>query len=425
MSINQYTMNNLLEKQKIGKRRYFGPVGSVDAPRQNSSQRVSPRFHSRRSKPKTAFRPAGIVSLFMQNTRLIDKIKQNPIRNNHIKHNPVEELAETGAKNRLTFPAIPFAALFVLAFGVFFALHSRNGSMDWMDREVVNAGKDSGSQYNLALYAGVNPAETAAVDPSEKAAEAIPLDLTETFSWQSYRVKKGDTVSKIAVNFAVSMDAIIASNSIRNARALREGEVLRIPNMDGIPYTVKAGDSLFGISKSMGVPLEAILDANDIQSDVIKAGLTLFIPGARMKREDLKLALGELFIYPVSGAKLSSHFGWRHDPFGSGARLYHGALDLSVAKGTPIKAAMDGEVLITVSLDRVYGNFIIIGHSGGFSTMYAHLDTFSVKKGDRVIQGAGIGTVGNTGRSTGPHLHFAVFKNNRAVDPLDFLNPKR
>jgi LysM repeat protein len=66
--------------------------------------------------------------------------------------------------------------------------------------------------------------------------------------------------------------------------------------MDGLPYTVKNGDTLSGISKSTGVPLEAILDANDIQSDVISAGTTLFIPGARMRNEDLKLALGELFI---------------------------------------------------------------------------------------------------------------------------------
>jgi len=190
--------------------------------------------------------------------------------------------------------------------------------------------------------------------------------------------------------------------------------------MDGIPYTVRSGDSLSKISASMGVPLEAILDANDIQSDIINAGMTLFIPGARMKREDLRLALGELFIYPVRGARLSSSFGWRLDPFGSGVRRHHAAIDLSAPQGTLVRAAMEGRVS-ALSFDRTYGNYIVISHSGGFQTLYAHLHSTTVKKGDQVSQGAQIGTVGNTGYSTGPHLHFAVFKNNRAVNPLDFL----
>jgi murein DD-endopeptidase MepM/ murein hydrolase activator NlpD len=191
--------------------------------------------------------------------------------------------------------------------------------------------------------------------------------------------------------------------------------------MDGIPYTVKNGDSLSLISQSMGVPLEAILDANDIQSDVINAGQTLFIPGARMNRDDLKMALGDLFIYPVNGARLSSPFGWRNDPF-TGVRRHHAALDLSAPQGTPVRAAMAGKVT-ALSYDNTYGNFIIISHSGDFQTMYAHLYSVTVKKGDSVAQGAQIGAVGSTGYSTGPHLHFAVYKNSRAVNPLDFLTP--
>jgi len=199
--------------------------------------------------------------------------------------------------------------------------------------------------------------------------------------------------------------------------------VLKIPNMDGIPYTVRRGDSLSGISKSMGVPLEAILDANDLQSDLINAGTILFIPGARMQREDLRMALGELFIYPVKGARLSSPFGWRNDPI-SGVRRHHAAIDLSVSQGTPIKAAMEGKVS-ALGFNMTYGNFIILDHPGGYQTMYAHLHTASVKKGDQVNQGTQIGTVGSTGYSTGPHLHFAVFKNTRAVNPLDFLTNQK
>jgi murein DD-endopeptidase MepM/ murein hydrolase activator NlpD len=273
---------------------------------------------------------------------------------------------------------------------------------------------DGEFQRNLASYAGLF-SQTAAPVPDE----AIPLDLTETFSWSSYRVKKGDSVSKIAAAHSISMDAIIASNGISNARRLREGEILRIPNMDGIPYTVKKGDNLSKISASMGVPLEAVLDANDIQSDTITQGMVLFIPGARMRSEDLKMALGELFVYPIRG-RLTSPYGWRDDPI-SGVRRFHAAIDLAASIGVPVKAAMDGRVSAT-GVNATYGKFIILSHSGGYQTMYAHLSLVSVKQGASVEQGAKIGEVGNTGYSTGPHLHFAIYKNGKAVDPLDFLN---
>jgi murein DD-endopeptidase MepM/ murein hydrolase activator NlpD len=276
----------------------------------------------------------------------------------------------------------------------------------------LDPGPDEEARRNLASYAGIPILDA-------PAAAEIPLDLMETFTWSSYTVKKGDSVSKIAADHAISMDAIIASNNIRNARRLREGELLRIPNMDGIPYTVKKGDNLSKISRSMGVPLEAILDANDLQSDTIALGQQLFIPGAKMRSEDLKLALGELLIYPIRG-RLTSPFGWRNDPI-SGVRRYHAAVDLAAGIGTPVKAVMDGKVS-AIGFNATYGNFIILSHGDAYQTMYAHLSVISVGQGDRVIQGSKIGEVGNTGYSTGPHLHFAVYKNGRAINPLDLLN---
>jgi murein DD-endopeptidase MepM/ murein hydrolase activator NlpD len=94
---------------------------------------------------------------------------------------------------------------------------------------------------------------------------------------------------------------------------------------------------------------------------------------------------------------------------------------MAAALGTPVKAVMDGTIA-TVGINSVYGKYIIISHGNGFQTMYAHLNLVSVSQGARVNQGAKIGEVGSTGYSTGPHLHFAVYKNGRAVNPLDFLN---
>jgi murein DD-endopeptidase MepM/ murein hydrolase activator NlpD len=254
----------------------------------------------------------------------------------------------------------------------------------------------------------------------EAPGDEFPLDLMETFSWDDYTVRQGDTVEGISRRFGLSLDAVIASNNIRNVRrGLIAGEKIRIPNMDGIPYTVKQGDSYQKIANSMDVPLEAILDANDIQSEAISPGTILFIPGARMKTEDLKQALGELFMYPVQG-RITSGFGWRIDPF-TKTRLYHAGMDLSSRFGTPVKAAAAGRVS-AVGYNAIYGNFVIITHNGVYQTMYGHLSKILAVKGSYVGQGDVVGQVGSTGRSTGPHLHFAVYKNNRAINPLEILN---
>jgi murein DD-endopeptidase MepM/ murein hydrolase activator NlpD len=138
-----------------------------------------------------------------------------------------------------------------------------------------------------------------------------------------------------------------------------------------------------------------------------------------MRSEDLKLALGDLFAYPVRG-RLSSSYGWRNDPI-SGARRFHAAIDMAANTGTPVKASMDGRVA-TVGFNSVYGNYIILSHGGGFQTLYAHLNAVSVAQGAYVSLGSKIGEVGSTGYSTGPHLHFAVYKNGKPVNPLEYLH---
>jgi murein DD-endopeptidase MepM/ murein hydrolase activator NlpD len=268
---------------------------------------------------------------------------------------------------------------------------------------------------DLAAYAGLAPRGPEAVsgDGGE-----IPLELAETFSWKEYRIKRGDTLLGIAKSQDLSLGTLIACNSVTNARRLREGEVLRIPNMDGIPYTVKDGDSLLSISVSSGVPLAVISDVNDLESDVIQTGANLFLPGVRMPQDEIRLALGESFIYPTRGI-MSSPYGWRVDPIAKVQR-FHSAIDLAAPPGTPVRAAMDGRVS-RVAVNSVYGIYIILTHSGDYQTLYAHLSVASVKQGDAVAQGAKIGEVGSTGYSTGPHLHFGVFRNNKAINPLEVL----
>lgn len=277
--------------------------------------------------------------------------------------------------------------------------------------------KDPLEQRAMEAYSGLGQASVLSHDQGDK----IPLDLMETFSWENYTVRGGDTISSIATSHGLTLDAVIALNGITNVKKIRVGQQLRIPNMDGIPYTARKGDSLFRISAISGIPLNAILDANDLQSDILPVGMTVFLPGARMRSDELKRALGQLFIYPVWGP-LTSPYGWRNDPF-TGVRRFHAAIDIAAPTGTPIKAALDGKVS-SEGYNGTYGNFIILNHDGGYQTLYAHLSAFSVSKGVRVSQGQKIGLVGSTGYSTGPHVHFGVYKNGRSMNPLDFLDKR-
>jgi len=118
------------------------------------------------------------------------------------------------------------------------------------------------------------------------------------------------------------------------------------------------------------------------------------------------------WIWPVNGT-LTSPFGYRW------GRMHEG-IDISVAEGTPIRAARAGNVVIAAYTDG-YGNYTCVDHGGGLSSCYAHQSSYAVSSGDSVAQGAVIGYSGNTGSSTGPHLHFEIRVNGSAVDPLGYL----
>jgi murein DD-endopeptidase MepM/ murein hydrolase activator NlpD len=307
---------------------------------------------------------------------------------------------------------IAFAALaaLALAFLAYNALLWQNGVY------LVQPPEDTALRGRMMDYAGGGASALEAPSAEDLSAQAFSPSVP--FSWQYYTVRKGDSVSKIASAHALSMDAVIASNKVNNARNLREGDVLRIPNMDGIPYTIAANDSYEKIAEKFGVPLDAILDANDVQSGEMTAGEQIFIPGARLPAEVLKKALGEMFIYPVSG-RISSPFGWRRDPF-NGTRSFHKGIDIVADTGAPVKAAMAGRVAL-VGFSPVLGKYVVVSHNDGYQTMYAHLNAARTTRGAAVSQGDVIGEVGNTGYSTGPHLHFVIYKNGREVNPLEQL----
>jgi murein DD-endopeptidase MepM/ murein hydrolase activator NlpD len=124
------------------------------------------------------------------------------------------------------------------------------------------------------------------------------------------------------------------------------------------------------------------------------------------------------FALPVAG-RTSSGYGQRIDPIHHTHSMHNGA-DFAAPTGTTVGAARGGEV-VHAGPAGTYGNLVTVRHEDGFETRYAHLSEVHVKKGDRVETGAHIGAVGSTGHSTGPHLHFEIRKEGKALDPKPYL----
>lgn len=122
----------------------------------------------------------------------------------------------------------------------------------------------------------------------------------------------------------------------------------------------------------------------------------------------------ELVMAPVD-APVASEFGFRRDPITRRRRLHKG-LDFDADRGTPVRAAAPGRV-VRARRKGAYGRVVVIDHGGGLTTVYAHLQRIRVRRGDLVPAGHIVGTVGSSGRTTGPHLHFEVHRDGKAIDP--------
>jgi LysM repeat protein len=272
----------------------------------------------------------------------------------------------------------------------------------------------------LPVERGVLASPLAEPVEDENSADSPPAGnlALKKLTLATYSVQGRDTLEGIARKFNLDIDTLISFNGVSDVRGVGRGMALTIPSHRGLRYRVRNGDSLLKLSRKFGVSLDDLLDWNNLSRSMITVGQALFIPGGRLSAGELGRVMGTLFIRPTVG-KLSSNYGIRVSPI-TGTRMHHNGLDLSNQLMTRVNAAAAGRVGI-VDYNPTYGNFIIIIHGNGFQTLYGHLEAIYVKKGQSVTQGERIGAMGSTGASTGSHLHFAIFKNGRDVDPLKYL----
>jgi len=270
---------------------------------------------------------------------------------------------------------------------------------------------------------------------TEGLSEPKELNQPKMLLFSTYAVKEGDVPGGVAQQFGLSTSTLMAVNNIKNSRSLQIGKVLRVPNQDGVFYVVKKGDTLSGIATKHKAEIAEIRTANELFSDNINPNTSLFIPGATAPWEEERVVVVAsagnggggggssivreyIMTWPIHG-RLTSYYGYRRDPI-TRKRSFHDGLDIAAVTGTPIKAAMAGQV-ISVGYDNVYGNFVLINHTGGYRTLYGHMDSFCTRGGTYVTTDDVIGYVGSTGQSTGSHLHFTVYKNGSSINPRTVL----
>lgn len=243
-----------------------------------------------------------------------------------------------------------------------------------------------------------------------------------------YVVRVGDTLSDIARMFEVSVNTIIWANDLGSSRAIRPGQQLVILPVSGVDHTVAKGDTLASLAKKYRADAEEIAEFNGLPiGAALTVGTVLIVPGGELTPPPGPVSSARVAVNPYRGGSGSAVEGYFSNPL-PGATLtqsIHGwnGVDLGAPRGTPIYAAADGTVIIARGnggWNGGYGNYVVITHANGTQTLYSHMSRVIPVVGQSVIRGEIIGYVGNTGHSTGYHLHFEVrgAKNPFAFCPI-------
>ncbi len=212
-------------------------------------------------------------------------------------------------------------------------------------------------------------------------------------------------------------------------------------------HVVEKGDTLVKIAGRYGVGIESIRGINNLEEDDIYAGQRLYLDLGEYKERWVKLDLSGRrkisggrriirgrtdpvvsteyrstkpeFLWPLEWKGATSEWGYRRDPITGKEEVKHSGVDLRAGIGTPVYAPSEG-VVRSAGWMKGYGRIVIIDHENGYSTRFAHLDEYLVGAGDRVVRGELIAKSGNSGRSTGPHLHYEIRRDEVAIDPMTF-----
>jgi murein DD-endopeptidase MepM/ murein hydrolase activator NlpD len=216
----------------------------------------------------------------------------------------------------------------------------------------------------------------------------------------THSVRSGESISRIAARYRVSRAALVSANQLINPHALRSGQRLSVPGCQPALAHGTAGETPGNQPDADGILIKRVGPRRILTS------LVLGTPDFREERINL--------VWPVEGPVIST--------FGRRSRGWHAGIDITAEMGSQIYAAAAGTVVYSGWI-RAYGQVVKIEHTNGFITLYAHNLANLVEVGEEVEAGQVIATVGRSGHTTGPHVHFEVRRDGKAYNPLHLLEP--
>jgi len=245
----------------------------------------------------------------------------------------------------------------------------------------------------------------------------LPPEKMPKLCFYKYLMREGDSFWKILAATSLDIDTLMTINNISSPGMMKPGEIIYLSNMRGVV-----------INNETGKELKNAIERKKIHPDYVKAvnGVLdkkyLFVPCGQVSAVQRTLFLGTGFMFPLYSGKQTSGFGTRNDPFGKKQSEFHKGIDIACPIGSKVLASRSGTIAFT-GANGGYGNLIVIEHEHNYHSLYGHLNGYNVKVGQRVNKGDVIGYSGNTGHTTGPHLHFEVKRRGHSFDPGLLVKP--
>ena len=337
----------------------------------------------------------------------------------------------SGIKSQIWLNIALYSVKLVFVIGaVFLPLTTHAGVFSFVSDFV--GGKEAGADINMVtsqtmglLQANLGPSATspiafgdiAIVDGSALIQEAgiigTQADIVEARSTQIslYVVRQGDSLAQIAKMFGVSVNTIVWANTIKGS--IHEGDELIILPISGINHIVKKGDTIRSLASKYRADMGDIISYNSLNAtNSLVVGTSLVIPDGELQTLTSSVAQRPTSALHGAGGPVYKDFYIRPIAGGRKSQSLHGynAVDLAAPTGTPVYAAADGLVIIARSYgyNGGYGQYIVVAHGNGTQTLYAHMNKVFATQGSYVSKGDTIGLLGNSGNSTGPHVHFEI-----------------
>ena len=324
------------------------------------------------------------------------------------------------------FPTTANAGFFSFLFSNVSTANSEVQNPDTNSQNVQLLTSTPNFDSNAAVGGGdISTADDGEALVAESGPSGTQADISDTVSTgqiSKYTVRKGDSLASIAKMYGVTTNTIVWANDITSS-GIKEGQSLIILPVSGTLHTVAKGDTLQSIAKKYKADVGEISQFNGLESDsLLTVGDTIVIPDGEGIVKVSGSSRTTFKKNPYRGGSGPELVGYYIRPIDGGYKTQglHGynAVDIGTPVGTILHAAAAGQIIVAKNAgwNGGYGKYVVIAHYNGTQTVYGHMSSVNVNVGDLVYQGQVIGLTGNTGHSTGPHLHFEV---RGAKNPLN------